>query len=120
MVQLTAALCKYIPSWYAINNSSSKRFWKKHNLFKISQYYYGRGRNCHKIAMKKFHKYTQYEGERERGRVEKLRWRDFYSQRILAACMEHDFPYEYFISSLPQVRKVINFDLWLIIDLELF
>lgn len=106
MVRLTSTLCKYIPKWYAIDNSPSKKFHRRYNMYRMTQYFYGRSRNCFKLAVKKLHKELQYEN-RDRS-LKKLAYRDLYSQRIVAACREHDYPHSIFLSSLSVVCPILE------------
>jgi len=102
MVQLTSSLSKYVPFWYRLNQTSSKRYLRKHNLFKLTLSLYGRSRNCYKLAINKFTNKIRKENEEKK--KNKLAFRDLFSQRIYGACKELDYEYHIFISMLPMVK----------------
>lgn len=104
MVQLTQTLCKYMPFWMPrgrLDFTTDKAFHRKMMLFKITQYYRYRHRNCYRLAYMRFQNSMLIA---QRHRKEKKFWmKDLFSQRIWAACDEHRFPYKYFLGILPQV-----------------
>ncbi|XP_015785937.1 uncharacterized protein LOC107363254 [Tetranychus urticae] len=116
MVQLTRILCKYTPPWFNLEVGNGGRYFKKYNLFRMTGGFYGRNRNTYKNARNKWTKRIEYEN-RDRGE-KKIQFRDLTSQRVLAACREHDYPFHLFITALPQMdieldRKTLaNLAIW--------
>ena len=103
MVNLTSALFKYRPFWLLPDPNaftSDKRAFRRLNLFKLTQKFHGRHRNCYKIAINRWHKSLDHSYNDRQDR--KIYMKDIYSQRLWAALNELRFPYKYFLGVLPR------------------
>lgn len=114
MVKLTSSLSKYVPFWYSLSASPSKRYFKKHNLFRMTLNLYGRSRNCYRLAINKWTKKVQTENEAKK--KNKIAFRDLFSQRIYGACKDLGFEYHIFISMLPMVLSFYFLYLYFILN----
>ncbi|XP_053204347.1 50S ribosomal protein L20-like [Panonychus citri] len=116
MVQLTNVLMKYMPHWFQLPMRNGGRYFKKYNLYRMTGAFYGRNRNTYKNAVNKWTKKIEYENRDRPGK--KIELRDLFSQRLVASCREHDYPFHLFITALPMMnieldRKTLsNLAIW--------
>ncbi len=80
---------------------------KKHKkVLKLSKGYYGRSKNCFRIAAKRVDKGLEY-AYRDR-RNKKRQFRALWIQRINAAVREHDLTYSQFMNGLSKAAVSVD------------
>ncbi|XP_037085954.1 39S ribosomal protein L20, mitochondrial-like [Pollicipes pollicipes] len=88
MVFLTAA------TW--IRAAKPDKFWRRRRTFRLSAHYYGRARNCYKVAIIKVEKALQYATKGRRQKKKDMT--EMWEHRLTAGCREHG-------ASLPVLRE---------------
>lgn len=105
MVRTTQILLKYIPEWYHLQKSGNS-FFKKQSLFHMTRFHANIAWSTHKNAMNRFHYYLK--GEMFWNNKLSQHRRDINRSRIAAACEEHGYNYQNFVSTLPKLDVNLN------------
>lgn len=105
MVQLTSALCKYIPEWYHLKKSGGL-FFKRQSVLYLTRYNKNISWSQKKNAINRFE--YMLKGEMFYASKISNHKRDVNRSRIAAACNEHGYNYQNLISTLPKLNINLN------------
>ena len=105
MVELSRTLFKYIPDWIHLMKCSSPYF-KRQAYFQMTRFYKGNGWSSYKNAINRYQYFLQ--GEMVSSKKVRNGKRDINRTRIAAACEEHEYSYQNFVSTLPKLDISLN------------
>jgi len=79
-----------------IRAAKPDKFWRRRRTFRMTAHYFGRARNCYRIAIIKAEKSLQYATKARSLKKEDMK--QLWEQRLSAGCHEHD-------TTLPVLRE---------------
>lgn len=100
MVFLTAI------NWGAKVKSGASRFWKRQRIFQLAAHFYGRRRNCYRLAIRSVQKALTHSMVGRR--VKRKDLTQLWMGRINAASLEHGIPYEPFYINLNKCQVALD------------
>uniref|UniRef100_A0A023FTU7 Putative mitochondrial ribosomal protein l20 n=1 Tax=Amblyomma parvum TaxID=251391 RepID=A0A023FTU7_AMBPA len=86
--------------------SGASKFWKRQRIFQLSANFYGRRRNCYRLAIRSVQKaLTHSQAGRQ---IKRKELNQLWMGRIGAASLEHGIPYEPFYISLSKCKVALD------------
>ncbi|XP_037514604.1 50S ribosomal protein L20 [Rhipicephalus sanguineus] len=86
--------------------SGASKFWKRQRIFQISANFYGRRRNCYRLAIRSVQKALIHSQEGRQARRDELH--RIWKIRTEAASLEHGISYEPFYINLAKCRLALD------------
>ncbi|XP_077511810.1 mitochondrial ribosomal protein L20 isoform X1 [Amblyomma americanum] len=86
--------------------SGSRKFWKRQRIFQLSANFYGRRRNCFRLALRSVEKALTHSQAGRRTKRNELS--QLWMGRIGAASLEHGIPFEPFYISLNKCKVALD------------
>lgn len=86
--------------------SGASKFWKRQRIFQLSANFYGRRRNCYRLAIRSVQKALTHSQAGRRAKRNELN--QLWMGRIGAASLEHGIPYEPFYIALSKCKVALD------------
>uniref|UniRef100_A0A023GF56 Putative mitochondrial ribosomal protein l20 n=1 Tax=Amblyomma triste TaxID=251400 RepID=A0A023GF56_AMBTT len=86
--------------------SGSSKFWKRQRIFQLSANFYGRRRNCYRLAIRSVQKALTH--SQEGRQVKRRALGQLWMGRIGAASLEHGISYEPFYIALSKCKLALD------------
>ncbi|XP_077551490.1 mitochondrial ribosomal protein L20 [Haemaphysalis longicornis] len=86
--------------------SGASRFWKRQRIFQLAAHFYGRRRNCYRLAIRSVQKALTHSMVGRR--VKRAELGRLWMGRIGAASLEHGIPYEPFYINLNKCQVALD------------
>ncbi|XP_071944133.1 large ribosomal subunit protein bL20-like [Antedon mediterranea] len=106
----------FLTGFRLIRSRGPDKFWRKKFIFDQATNFYGRRRNCYRIAVRAVQRAWQF-GQKSR-KVKKRAARELWNMRINAAAREHGLSYSTFIANI--ARCDIRIDRKMLSNLAIF
>lgn len=98
MVHLTYALMRRVPK--------ADKFWKRRKIFRLSAHFYGRMRNCYRVAIIRVERALVFATKARK--LKKKNHIMLWEERLTSACAELDFSYPGLMEGLARSNILLN------------
>ncbi|XP_003700536.1 mitochondrial ribosomal protein L20 [Megachile rotundata] len=96
----------FLSAQLLVRSRGPDEFWRKRQIFKLAAHFYGRRRNCYKLAIKGVHRSLLF-ATRAR-ELKKQDMKELWETRIDAAAQEHGITFKTLMEGLTRCNILLN------------